>query len=195
MIYLVISMFTITSNQTFTLEVKKSKFIAILQKINTEEEAKETLNEVKKIYPNAKHYTYAYIIGNVKKMSDDKEPTGTAGGPILNVLEKNKLTHVICIVVRYFGGILLGAPGLVRAYSKSTIMCLENACIIPFIEYEKYEIVFPYSLEKEINFILKDIVILDKKFDEKVCYLIELEKEEKIVKDKLKSLMVEIKKK
>lgn len=188
-------MFTISSNQTFTLEVKKSKFIAVLKKVNTEEEAKETLKEIKRIYPNAKHYTYAYIIGNIKKMSDDKEPSGTAGAPILNVLEKNKLTHVICIVVRYFGGILLGAPGLVRAYSKSTIMCLENTCIIPFIEYEKYEIIFPYTLEKEINFLLKNSNILDKKFDEKVCYLIELEKEEKDIFKKLKNFNIEIKKK
>lgn len=194
MIVVVIWMFTIDIDNTEILEVKKSKFIAILKRVDCEEDAKKIIENSKVEYPNAKHYTYAYIIDNVKKMSDDKEPSGTAGMPILSILEKKNLNHVICVVVRYFGGILLGAPGLVRAYSNSTLLSLNGVNIIPFIEYESYFIKFPYSLEKEVSYLLKNIEILNKEFNEMIEYQIKIPKDNLEVLENLKNLMIEIKK-
>jgi len=187
-------MFTIDMDNVEVLEVKKSKFIAVLKRVNNEEEVKKILSDLKTEYPNAKHYTYAYIIDSNKKMSDDKEPSGTAGAPILSILEKKNLNHVLCVVIRYFGGILLGAPGLVRAYSNSTLLSLNGVNIIPFIEYESYSIKFSYSLEKEVSYILKDINISNKKFGELIEYEISVPKDELELLEKLKNMMVEIKK-
>lgn len=101
---------------TYTLEIKKSKFIAVYYEINTKEEALEILEMLKKEHKKARHIPYAYKIDNVVKKSDDKEPSNTAGTPIYNLIKKNNLNHVFIAVVRYFGGIKLGAGGLTRAY-------------------------------------------------------------------------------
>lgn len=101
---------------TYTLEIKKSKFIAVYYEINTKEEALEILEMLKKEHKKARHIPYAYKIDNVVRKSDDKEPSNTAGTPIYNLIEKNNLNHVFIAVVRYFGGIKLGAGGLTRAY-------------------------------------------------------------------------------
>ncbi len=104
---------------TYTLEIKKSKFIALLYKIDSVDEVKTILESLKKEHKKAKHFPYAYKIDlNIKK-SDDKEPSGTAGLPILNVIEKNSLNNTLIVVIRYFGGIKLGAGGLLRAYSNA----------------------------------------------------------------------------
>ncbi len=102
---------------TFNLEIKKSKFIAYYYKINDVREIDEILKEIKKDNKKARHMPYAYKIGNTARKSDDKEPSGTAGLPIFNIIEKNNLQDVLIVVVRYFGGIKLGAGGLIRAYS------------------------------------------------------------------------------
>lgn len=102
---------------TYILEVKKSKFIAYYYKIDNLEQVSEILNNLKKEHKKAKHFPYAYKLDNLVKKSDDKEPNGTAGSPILNILEKNNLNNTLIIVIRYFGGIKLGAGGLIRAYS------------------------------------------------------------------------------
>lgn len=102
--------------------IKKSRFIAIAIPLNTEDEIAIALKNIKKEYLNATHYTYAYILGDtgrIQKASDDGEPTRTAGFPILEVLHKNDLTNILLVVIRYFGGIKLGAGGLIRAYSSS----------------------------------------------------------------------------
>lgn len=102
--------------------VKKSRFIAIAYPVFDESDIQTVFTECKKEYPNANHYTYAYILGdneNIQKASDDGEPTRTAGFPILEVLLNNKMTNVIIVVVRYFGGIKLGTGGLIRAYASS----------------------------------------------------------------------------
>lgn len=102
--------------------IKKSRFIALALPILTESDAEIALSDIRKEYPGASHYTYAYVLGdrgNIQKASDDGEPTRTAGFPIHEVLLKNELTDIIVIVIRYFGGTLLGAGGLIRAYSQS----------------------------------------------------------------------------
>ena len=112
-------MFVIRDDCNNEIIIKNSRFITFLIKINNLEQIQSNLEKLKKDYPKATHYCYAYIINSNKKSSDDGEPSGTAGIPILNVLEKEKLTNILCIVIRYFGGIKLGASGLVRAYTKS----------------------------------------------------------------------------
>ena len=104
---------------TYSLEIKKSKFIAYYYEVNYVSEVKEILENLKKEHKKARHIPYAYKIDQEMKKSDDKEPSGTSGMPILNIIEKNNLNHVLIAVVRYFGGIKLGAGGLIRAYGNA----------------------------------------------------------------------------
>ena len=120
------SMKIIINNQENLIIINKSKFIGIIRKIYNKEEAITILNEVKKNHPLATHICYAYILPNIHKYSDDNEPGGTAGQPILDVLKKNNLNNVIAIVVRYFGGIKLGSNGLIRAYSNTISSLLKD---------------------------------------------------------------------
>ena len=120
---------TINENIESEITVKKSKFICNLIKIETQEEAEEQIKKIKKKYHDARHNCVAYRVQEndtiVEKASDDGEPSGTAGGPMLNILQKNNLCNVLVVVTRYFGGILLGTGGLVRAYSDSMQNALE----------------------------------------------------------------------
>ncbi len=104
---------------TYTLEIKKSKFNAYYYEVDTIEEVDLIINNLKKEHKRSKHIPYAYKIDNYIKKTDDKEPSGTSGMPILNIIEKNNLNHCLIAVVRYFGGIKLGSGGLIRAYSNS----------------------------------------------------------------------------
>jgi len=116
------NMYSIKEKISHEIQVKKSRFISVAIPIITEDEAKEQLTELKKDYPNANHYTFAYVLGDdgrIQKASDDGEPTRTAGYPMLEILLKQNLTNILVVVIRYFGGIKLGAGGLIRAYSTS----------------------------------------------------------------------------
>lgn len=101
---------------TYTYEIKKSKFIAYYYEIDSKEEAENILENLKKEHKKARHIPYAYKTENTAKKSDDKEPTGTAGTPLYNLIETNSLNNTLLAVVRYFGGTKLGAGGLLRAY-------------------------------------------------------------------------------
>lgn len=167
-------MYTISNNSKYELIIKNSKFITLLYKINNEDIIKDILNNVKEIYPDATHYCYAYIIGNQKKSSDDGEPSKTAGMPILKVLENNQLNHILAIVVRYFGGIKLGANGLIRAYSKCTSNALKENTIKELIQGYNINITFPYQDLKKIDYLLKDIKINSKTFDNSIIYNLDI---------------------
>lgn len=170
-------MYIIRNNIDDEQIIKNSRFITRLVKITKKDEVENILNNVKKEYPKATHYCYAYIVNDYKKASDDGEPGGTAGMPILNVLEKEAMTSVIAIVVRYFGGIKLGAGGLVRAYSSSVRDALKKADKILLIEGVQIKITIPYDKQNELNYILKDSEIVDKTFEDKVTYIINCSKE------------------
>ena len=124
-------MYTISKNSTYELVEKKSKFIANLIYIESKEEAESIIKEYKKKFYDARHNCYAYrvLVDNeiYEKSSDDGEPSGTAGAPMLNLLQKSDLCNVIIIVTRYFGGILLGTGGLVRAYSGASLGAIDNS--------------------------------------------------------------------
>lgn len=114
-------------------EEKKSKFIAHLKKIDSEDDAITYINELKKEYWDARHNCYAFILGNrneVQRFSDDGEPGGTAGKPILDVIAGSGIHNIVMVVTRYFGGVLLGTGGLVRAYQKSSIDAIEKSIVI-----------------------------------------------------------------
>lgn len=152
--------------------IKKSKFITKLYFVTSEIEIKNILDENKTEYKDATHICYAYILNNVERFNDDSEPSGTAGIPILNVLKNNNLNNVLCIVIRYFGGIKLGAGGLIRAYCSSVSEALNKTEIINIVNGKKIELTFSYDDIKKINHILNDINIVDKQFDENVKYII-----------------------
>lgn len=139
-------------NNTNIIIIKKSKFIVNTFRVFSEEDALEYINEIKNKYKDATHNCYSYIIDNIKRYNDDGEPSGTAGIPILSVLEKNKLNYVLVVVTRYFGGIKLGSNGLIRAYSKVT---KESLIIKELIKGKNIDIEFDYKDEKYINSIIK----------------------------------------
>lgn len=144
---------------TSEIIINKSKFITILTNINDIDKVKEKLEEIKKKYKDATHYCYAYIINNHEKCSDNGEPSGTAGMPILNVLKQNDLTNILCVVIRYFGGIKLGSGGLIRAYSTSASVALNKATITNIVNGYNITIEFSYNNLKQIDYLLKNIDI------------------------------------
>ena len=150
--------------------IQKSKFICILKKIDNVKDVNLILEKIKEEYKGATHYCYAYIIDSYKKCSDDKEPNGTAGLPILNVIEKNDLNYILCIVVRYFGGIKLGAAGLLRAYSNSVVEALNKTQIRNIIKSKKLIITFDYDNSKIVNNLFNDNEIIKKEFDNIIKY-------------------------
>lgn len=152
--------------------IKKSKFITKLYFVTSEIEIKNILDENKNDYKDATHICYAYILNNVERFNDDSEPSGTAGIPILNVLKNNNLNNVLCIVIRYFGGIKLGAGGLIRAYCSSVSEALNKTEIINVVNGKKIELTFSYDDIKKVNHIINGINIVDKQFDENVKYII-----------------------
>jgi len=161
---------SIKENSSYQIEIKNSKFICCLFKVRDKEEVTSLLNQVKNNYKDATHYCYAYILENTKKASDDGEPGGTAGMPILNVLHSNNLMNVLAVVVRYFGGIKLGAGGLVRAYSKSVNEALNHNKIIRLKKGINVNIYFSYDKIKEIDYLLRNEIIIEKDYDQIIRY-------------------------
>lgn len=173
---MVIYIKTIKEEITNEIEIKNSRFITRIFKAD-QENIPLYLNQVKQEYPKATHYCYAYISKNCQKSFDDNEPTGTAGKPILNVLEKEELEKVLVIVIRYFGGIKLGAGGLIRAYTKATTEALQKATFQEVVDAYKIMIQFPYTDEKRITYLLKEDNIIKKEFQEEITYWAIIEKE------------------
>lgn len=125
---------------------KKSVFIGYAAPIKTAEEAEEFIAKIKKKHADARHNVSAYMVGNAVRYSDDGEPKGTGGVPVLEVLKKSGVDGAVVVVTRYFGGILLGAPGLVRAYSKAAAMAVENAGVVTYRNYTECTVTCDYSL-------------------------------------------------
>ena len=136
---------------------RKSKFISYILPVNTEEEVKEILEEYRRKHYNARHICWAYMLGHSRedfRSNDDGEPSGTAGRPILGQINSHELTNVLVLVVRYFGGTLLGTGGLVRAYKEATVAAIENAAIVEKTIDNTFAIKFEYPLLNEVMRIL-----------------------------------------
>ena len=125
---------------------KKSVFIGYVAPVHTAEEAEEFIQKIKKKHADARHNVSAYIVGNSIRYSDDGEPKGTGGVPVLEVIKKSGVDGTVVVVTRYFGGILLGAAGLVRAYSKAAAMAIEEAGIVTYRSYTECTVTCDYSL-------------------------------------------------
>ena len=161
------SMKIIINNKENLIIINKSKFIGIIKKIYSKNEVESILNNLKNEYPDATHICYAYILPNQEKCSDDNEPSGTAGIPILDVLKKNNLNYVIAVVIRYFGGIKLGSNGLIRAYSNTISSLIKDNIKDSEIGYE-IEIIENYNNSDLINYLLKDDIIINKEYQEQI---------------------------
>ena len=162
---------TIKSNMTNEIIIKNSRFICVFMKINSTD-ISNILDKIKEEYPKATHYCYAYVYNDIQRFSDDGEPGGTAGMPMLNVLVKEELSNVLCVVIRYFGGIKLGAGGLVRAYTKSVTECLKVTDMMDLEEGYKIRLKFNYNDEKQVKYLLKEATILNEKYDLDVEYTV-----------------------
>ena len=182
---------SIRENVQTEIVVKKSKFICNLIRVENQREAEECIKKIKKKYYDARHNCVAYRVIEdeqiIEKSSDDGEPSGTAGGPMLNILKKNNLGNILVIVTRYFGGILLGTGGLVRAYSDATLEAINVAekiakCIgleaEAELEYNNLES-FKYYCKKS------NIYIKDYDYSEKIICKIQLEEcnKERLIED------------
>ena len=138
---------TIKNEASFQYEDRKSIFIATAAPVSTEAQALDFIAYVKKKYPDARHHVYAYVLreNSIMRFSDDREPQGTAGMPVLDAIRKNGCTDTAIVVIRYFGGTLLGTGGLVRAYSSAAIGSLEAAEIITYDIYTSMTVKVSYS--------------------------------------------------
>ena len=175
---------TIKENIKNEIIIKNSKFITLLIKITNEKEIKEKLKQEKEDYPKATHYCYTYKIGeNIKKSSDDGEPSGTAGLPMLNILDKENITNVLAITIRYFGGIKLGAGGLIRAYSNSVKEALNKVNTNELINGYLVTITFPYNKEDEITKKIEKENIIEKTYLEEITYKVKLEETSPLLKN------------
>lgn len=176
---------TIRQKGEFTLVEKKSEFIASSQRIRSEKEALDIIEETKRKIPGARHHVYAYSLGendNIVRYSDDGEPKGTGGMPVLNLIKMNGLKDCLIIVSRIFGGILLGAPGLTRAYGNAAKESLNLAKIGEVVEGSIVKMELPYELNGKLsgNYSRDKLQIIGEEYGERVALKILLKEEDKI---------------
>lgn len=171
---------TIANRAEAELEDKKSRFIATVMPVKSQEEAEQFINELRKKYWNATHNCYAYQIGmrnEIQRFSDDGEPQGTAGKPILEVLKGEELKNTAIVVTRYFGGTLLGTGGLVRAYGRSAKEGILQAGIVERVLMRRYLIKVPYTLMGKVQYIFNEngYIIEDTEFTHDVTFYVLVE--------------------
>ena len=185
-------LYTIENEYSCEIIIKKSRFIGYLFPIKSQENAQEVLKNIRKKHYDATHNCYAYIISDndqtIIKSSDDGEPGGTAGVVIYEVLKKNNLTNIMCIVTRYFGGIKLGAGGLVRAYSQSTGEAIKQIDNLIKIE-NKVQLIIEFSYDKihDVEKHMFEYTLISKEFSSNVRYTYEMP--EVVLEDVKKNLI------
>jgi uncharacterized YigZ family protein len=185
--------YTIKNDGQFEIVIKKSRFICTLKRIDSEEEAKEIIQGIKKEHWKASHNFFAYVLHEnqmIQRSSDDGEPSGTAGIPMLEVLKVKELYNVLAVVTRYFGGTELGAGGLIRAYSSSVAETLEHIGLVKAILQKEVIVTIDYSLHGKVTHFLEtnpEFTLKDTLFTENVTLIImadedkTLELEEKLI--------------
>lgn len=158
-------LYTVAEYGTDEFTEKKSKFIGYVKHVETEEEANQFIAEIKSKHWDAKHNVYAYILGengSTQRSTDDGEPAGTAGRPVLEVIKGENLTNTAVVVTRYFGGVLLGTGGLVRAYGKAAKIAIESANIVRPVKMKTVAICADYDLVGKIqNFLIQKEITID----------------------------------
>ncbi|AEM78568.1 YigZ family protein [Thermoanaerobacter wiegelii] len=171
---------TLYSYGVAEIEIKRSRFIGHAKPVSSEEEAIKFIEEIRASHRMATHNVYAYVIGEndeIQRFSDDGEPSGTAGIPVLNVIKKEGLKNVAVVVTRYFGGILLGAGGLVRAYTKGAKVGIDAAGIIEKIHAKRVILTFDYTFLGKIQneLLKKGYYIRDTIYSDKVSIVLHIE--------------------
>ena len=159
---------TVKEAAEFTFEDRKSVFIGLAKPVKEEKEATDFIAAVKKRFPDARHWVYAYVLreNSVMRYSDDREPQGTAGLPVLDAIRKNGCTDTVIVVVRYFGGVLLGTGGLVHAYTEAALGALRKAKIIEYNVFSEVSITASYSDYQKILSVFSefDFLVTDSEF-------------------------------
>ena len=164
-----------------TIIIEKSRFICYMKRVDNEDEFKQYLSAIRKKHYDASHVCSALVCDNIQRSSDDGEPSGTAGTPILNVLLKNKLNRMCAIVVRYFGGIKLGAGGLIRAYGSAVSECLKQGVLVQDMVYPKYSLTLTYEMANKIdNYLRNNTILINTEYDENVTFSFALDTTDKI---------------
>lgn len=165
---------TVYNEATCESLISKSRFIAYVKPVESESEAVVYIEQIKKRHWDAAHHVPVYVIGeqfSVQRYSDDGEPSGTAGVPILDLIKKEGLTNIVCVVVRYFGGIKLGTGGLVRAYTQSAKQAIESALIVEKRPFLTMRCTYDYTLHGKVqNALINDesVIIKSSEFFEQV---------------------------
>ncbi len=170
--------FTVRGFAEYEFTEKKSRFIGRVFYTPTEQDAKDAIALVRRTDPEARHHVYAYVVhGGTVRMSDDGEPSGTGGAPTLNAILKNGFEDVTVIVTRYFGGILLGAGGLVRAYAKAAAGALEVAEKTETVLFVDFTLTFPYSRTGTVTYAVEklNIPVTNRVFEENVVFYLTAE--------------------
>ena len=175
---------TISQDGQAQEEIKKSRFICHAKRVYSEEEARDFIAAIKKEHYKATHNCSAFIVGEkseIKRTSDDGEPSGTAGVPMLSVMENHQLTNVCFVVTRYFGGIKLGAGGLIRAYAGSVALAIKEIGLIEIKEQAGLRLKMSYSQYQNFDNFLKaeDLIEFDTEFTDLVATTIYIDKQEK----------------
>jgi uncharacterized YigZ family protein len=150
---------TIKSTSQGIFKDKGSKFFALAYPVADQESVKSIIDSLRKEYHDARHHCYAYMLGyerEVWRINDDGEPSGTAGRPILGQINSHELTNILIVVIRYFGGTLLGVPGLINAYKTAAAEAINNAEIIECTVKDYYDVTFPFESMNDVMKILKD---------------------------------------
>ncbi len=181
---------TIATSGSFEKDIKKSRFIAHLAQTNSEDEAKTFIQKIRDQESSATHNCTAFVVlenVQIERMSDDGEPSGTAGSPILNVLQQNDLQNVTAVVTRYFGGIKLGAGGLIRAYSSTTADAIKEIGLVENRIQQGYLLSIPYNLYDKFENYAKNekITLEDKNFstDVKCNVFLDLTEQDNLIQD------------
>jgi uncharacterized YigZ family protein len=154
------SFITVQSYTEVEMIIQKSRFITVVERVETEEEALRLIQKVKKKYEDASHHCYGYTVHHpteILRFSDDGEPAGTAGRPILEGIKNRQLRNTVVVVTRYFGGIKLGAAGLVRAYSQGTSAGLDRAGLVNWMKHRRVEIVVDYPAWGKVEYQLRQM--------------------------------------
>ena len=185
--------FTIAAPAQTSFTEKRSEFIGYLSPVTTNDEAVAFIQSVKAEHRKAKHHVYAYILrdSNITRYSDDGEPQGTAGVPVLEVLQKRSLTDLCCVVVRYFGGFLLGGGGLVRAYSHSASLTCDAAQIQHMCGSIPLTLQMDYTLYGKVTNVLPKYGVLEISSDFGTDVMLELQVREEVIGD-LKAELTEL---
>ena len=165
-------MYRIKDKASDEFVINKSTFITYLQRVHCEEESNEFISEIKRLHPKATHHCQAMLINeSIQGSNDDGEPSGTAGLPMLEILRKKNMELIAAVVVRYYGGVKLGAGGLIRAYSKGVNDALSKTTLYKVLKMDKYRVTVGYPHADQVEHLLADKELLDKDYAMDVTFI------------------------